>query len=477
MEPTRRFWVLAALGTASAVLAILFNRVLWLGIPLGLGIWILSEQLVFTTALSKVVETPPLEQTLTQPVVLVDETTTLEIQFTDAVDHLINLDAELSLPSQPAITVQTTRNHKVDDNSGRLSVPIRIDVAGTYDIHPPTVEMTSSRELFREALQIGNECSVTGEPRVPRDIHIGTGGERIAVASGEHDAAQGGSGFEPGELREYLPGDPTNRIDWNATARLGEPYVREFDAETTRQTHLVVDRRSHMAAGPAGLTKLDYAREVAVWLTQYVAGLSDPLSLSIVGDEDIVGQTTADTTTTHYHRIRRGILDITHKEVDAEQPSSSLTRFGRDARITASELTDESQFARTLQPYFQTRSAYLERVTDDPLFESVQARRADHRGDSWFALITDDTNRAELFETTRLAASGDTHVSVFLLPSVLFDEQSFTDLENAYADYRDFEEFRQQLAAPPNVSAFEVGPRDRLASLLATAPTSGRTNP
>jgi len=59
---------------------------------------------------------------------------------------------------------------------------------------------------------------------------------------------------------------------------------------------------------------------------------------------------------------------------------------------------------------------------------------------------------------------------VFLLPTVLFDSQAFTDLEAAYTDYRDVETFRQQLAAPTNSTAFEVGPRDRLASLLAAAP-------
>ncbi|HET8587080.1 MAG TPA: DUF58 domain-containing protein, partial [Candidatus Limnocylindria bacterium] len=34
-------------------------------------------------------------------------------------------------------------------------------------------------------------------------------------------------------LREYVPGDPLNRISWNATARTGRMMVKEFDPDPT----------------------------------------------------------------------------------------------------------------------------------------------------------------------------------------------------------------------------------------------------
>jgi len=57
---------------------------------------------------------------------------------------------------------------------------------------------------------------------------------------------------------------------------------------------------------------------------------------------------------------------------------------------------------------------------------------------------------------------------VFLTPSILFDPGGLVDLEAAYDRYVEFEEFRRDLARLPGVSAFEVGPGDRLDAVLAT---------
>lgn len=477
MEPTRRFWILAALGTGSAVLGMLFGDVLWVGVPLGIGGWLLVEQLVFTETLTTVATQEPLRQTLDRDTVLVDETTTLTVTVSEEAAELNALDGRVTITPPPAVTLTDPAEYEIPASQDQLAVPLQPTVAGTYTIPAPTVTVRSYRGLFRETLRLGNACSVTAEPRVPRDIHIGTGGERIAVAAGEHDAAQGGTGFEPGELREYLPGDPTNRIDWNATARLGEPYVREFEAESTRQTHLFVDCRTPMQAGPPGLTKLDHAREIGLWLTNYVAELGDPSALTCIGDEDITGTAAAESSTSHYRRIRRTILDVAATPTTADSPDASTrqrqprsaVRTHRDAQAIATSLTDDSAFAETLRPYFQNATAYLEQVKTDPLFDAVHDRVTETSGDSWLVIITDDSNPAELLEAVQFATGRDVDVSVFILPSILFDTDAFTDLDTAYAEYRDFEEYRQQLATRPNVTAFEVGPRDRLAALLDNA--------
>lgn len=477
MEPTRRLWILAALGVTSAVLGILFADRLWLGVPLGIGGWLLAEQLVFTQALTTISNEAPIQQTLDHETVLVDESTTLTIADTTADDETRTLSGQLTIRSPPAVTLEDGDEYEFPLSQSQLFVDIRPTVAGTYTIPAPSVTVESHRGLFKETIPVGESCSVTAEPRVPRDIHIGTGGERIAVAAGEHDAAQGGSGFEPGELREYLPGDPTNRIDWNATARLGEPYVREYEAESTRQTHLVVDCRRSMQAGPQGLTKLDHAREIGLWLTDYVARLSDPYAITCIGDEDITGSPPAASTSTQYRRIRRTILDLAaHQSPDDDrenhQQPGSPVRTHQEAQTIAESLTDDSAFAETLRPYFEESTAYLEQVTTDPLFDAIENRVSSSSGDSWVVVITDDANRAELVEAVQFATARDIHVSVFLLPSILFDRTAFADLDSAYGAYREFEEYRQQLAAYPQVTAFEVGPRDRLAALLSKAPTT-----
>lgn len=57
---------------------------------------------------------------------------------------------------------------------------------------------------------------------------------------------QKGAGFHFEELREYQEGDPIQWIDWNVTARIGSPYVKQWQQE--KEMHLVVfiDQSSSM---------------------------------------------------------------------------------------------------------------------------------------------------------------------------------------------------------------------------------------
>ena len=46
--------------------------------------------------------------------------------------------------------------------------------------------------------------------------------------SGEYKTAFKGRGIDFHDLREYLHGDEVRSIDWNTTARTGDPYVKQF---------------------------------------------------------------------------------------------------------------------------------------------------------------------------------------------------------------------------------------------------------
>jgi hypothetical protein len=92
-------------------------------------------------------------------------------------------------------------------------------------------------------------------------------------------------------------------------------------------------------------------------------------------------------------------------------------------------------------------------------------------------IFTDDTHRAEVRETVRLAQRGDNRVLVFLTPTVLFEPGGLADLEGAYDRYRSFESFRRDLARLRRVSAFEVGPGDRLDAVLSSGSRQQRSTP
>ena len=75
-----------------------------------------------------------------------------------------------------------------------------------------------------------------------------------------------GAGLDFTDLREYVPEDDVRHIDWNVTARLDEPYVRQYTEDREMTAWLVVDRSASMRAAKAAVTT-----ELAVGLARLVS--------------------------------------------------------------------------------------------------------------------------------------------------------------------------------------------------------------
>jgi uncharacterized protein (DUF58 family) len=77
-----------------------------------------------------------------------------------------------------------------------------------------------------------------------------------------------GTGLDFTDLRLYSIEDDVRHIDWNVTARLDEPYVRQYTEDRELTCWLVVDRSASMRAGRG---KESVATELAVSLARLVA--------------------------------------------------------------------------------------------------------------------------------------------------------------------------------------------------------------
>lgn len=66
-----------------------------------------------------------------------------------------------------------------------------------------------------------------------------------------------GRGTEPGETRAYEPGDDVRHIDWNVTARMQTPHIRETIADRELETWILVDRSPRLDFGTAACEKRD----------------------------------------------------------------------------------------------------------------------------------------------------------------------------------------------------------------------------
>ncbi len=92
-----------------------------------------------------------------------------------------------------------------------------------------------------------------------------TVGRRVdGLLAGDYRSAFAGLGSELWQVRQYEPGDDVRRIEWNVTARTGEPHVRVELAERVLVTWLVLDASASMAFGTADRRKADVAEGVAI---------------------------------------------------------------------------------------------------------------------------------------------------------------------------------------------------------------------
>lgn len=79
------------------------------------------------------------------------------------------------------------------------------------------------------------------------------------LLQGDYRGLVPGLGSEPGEARAYTPGDDVRRMDWNVTARMTEPHVRESIADRELETTVLVDMTPSLDFGTVQHTKADLA--------------------------------------------------------------------------------------------------------------------------------------------------------------------------------------------------------------------------
>ncbi|MEW6355197.1 MAG: DUF58 domain-containing protein [Planctomycetota bacterium] len=111
-----------------------------------------------------------------------------------------------------------------------------------------------------------------------RRIQIRTNRVVNTVLSGEYVSVFRGRGMEFDTVREYVPGDEVRSIDWNVTARMGLPFVKQFVEERELTIMLVVDVS---ASGDFG-SRRQFKNEIA-------AELCAVLAFSAIKNNDRVG--------------------------------------------------------------------------------------------------------------------------------------------------------------------------------------------
>jgi uncharacterized protein (DUF58 family) len=87
------------------------------------------------------------------------------------------------------------------------------------------------------------------------------------LLGGEYHSVFKGTGLSFEEVREYQPGDDVRSIDWNVTARMGQPFIKRYVEERERTLILLIDVSGSQGFGTQRHTKRAVAAELAALLS------------------------------------------------------------------------------------------------------------------------------------------------------------------------------------------------------------------
>ena len=102
--------------------------------------------------------------------------------------------------------------------------------------------------------------------------------------AGEYHSVFKGRGMEFDEVRQYIPGDDVRTIDWNVTARTGEPYVKSYVEERELTVMLAVDVSRSGEFGTRNRFKRELAVELAAVMSIAATTNNDKVGLLLFTD-------------------------------------------------------------------------------------------------------------------------------------------------------------------------------------------------
>ncbi len=110
-------------------------------------------------------------------------------------------------------------------------------------------------------------------------IQFVTGRQVSDVMAGAYLSVFKGRGMEFDEVRPYVPGDDVRTIDWNVTARTGEPHIKRFVEERELTVMLLVDVSASQDFGSGRRSKLEAAVELSALLAMSAVENGDKVGL------------------------------------------------------------------------------------------------------------------------------------------------------------------------------------------------------
>lgn len=180
--------------------------------------------------------------------------------------------------------------------------------------------------------------------RVKAQVDLHTSNRARGLIQGRGRSMFKGSGEDFDDLKYYQPGDKISDIDWKATARSGEPLIRQFNEERVRHLSIVADTSSAMSATAADGTSKRETMILAAGMICFLAQQNGDLVGLVGGDESRPLQLPSRSSDGHLELLLRSVQQATTTVSGASDSAWLLERaFRVTSRSTLMTIiTDEA---------------------------------------------------------------------------------------------------------------------------------------
>lgn len=158
-----------------------------------------------------------------------------------------------------------------------------------------------------------------------------------------------GSGIDVRDVRDYEYGDDVRHIDWNVTARLDSPFVREHMEDRELTAWLLLDRSPSMSFGPVDRPKELVLTELATTIARLLTRSGNRVG-AILYDHAVEASLPARTGRSQVLRLTRELLRPLRRPGPARPPARTIRGLllRRKAPLPASDLPSTTNLAELL---------------------------------------------------------------------------------------------------------------------------------
>jgi uncharacterized protein (DUF58 family) len=161
--------------------------------------------------------------------------------------------------------------------------------------------------------------------RAARVLALRSRREAGGLLPGAYTSAFRGGGIEFEESRPYAPGDDLRIVDWNATARTGEPFVKRFREEREQTLLLLLDVSQSMRFAARGPSKAAVAAHTAAILAATASRARDAVGL-LAFDAAVRAEIPPARGPAHTWRVIRALVECAGQSAGETRLAAALAR-------------------------------------------------------------------------------------------------------------------------------------------------------